>query len=306
MISTNFKVLCGSPEAQSFTIDFPVGFVTPTILIGPDGLEMSPAGEITCTLETPTIIVLLISYFIGEGPSAVQFIEPFYIQIENCATEPVKTSYTVCIGTGDESVLFKTSPSYNDYQIVTPVGGITVNTNGVIEIVTDGLPEAGVTIQIEYNGNSESSSVFIQAVECPLPDLLSVADCPYEPIGIVWINQTGGRQSYWFNSPKTFSIDQNDSEQFINSSNELRYFNRGRVEDMIFVNEDYIPESHLPALTSLKNSIQVWACTDMEDAATYKSIILDEGSFEIRKTNSRFFAMDFTFKYSKQIKIQRQ
>jgi hypothetical protein len=306
MISTNFAKVCDN-VSPLVTIEFPTGSYEISILSGISGSTIDKNGALVIDGLLPIgVYVFILTYFIGEGDDQIQITEPFYLLSENCVTEPVKSDYLVCIGSGETNVLFKTIPEFSDYEIVNPVGGINVNSDGTINVQTDGIPEEGVSFEITYNGATEVSPVFIRAVECEFPDLLSVSDCPHEPIGIVWINQTGGRQSYWFNSPKTYSIEQNNSEQFINSSNELRYFNRGRVEDMLFVNEEYIPESHLPALTSLKNSIQVWACTNMEDASTYKSIVLDEGSFEIRKTNSRFFSMDFTFRYSKQIKIQRQ
>jgi hypothetical protein len=198
--------------------------------------------------------------------------------------------------------------TYNDFELfsTTLTGEVTVSENGLICVKTaiEEVGEQEVVFSVQEGGIQFTLNVNV--VNCPTPSKSNINECQKDVIGIVWVNQEGGRQSYWFGQVKDFKINQQGGKTYENSSKELRYFDKGRVSNGVNIFQEYIPLEHVTSIASLKNSIQAWACTNIDEFSTYKAIIIDEDSWVLRRTNDRFYSAAFQFEYAKEITIQRQ
>jgi len=275
--------------------------------IGPSWISVNgTTGEVS--VDSNSVVVgiysLIISYSYGEGQTGTITEE---IAIEDCVVVPLQTSISVCENEGIVyPIILSDGLPHTGFAIVsvTPANDfISISGSGELTIVSD-LPVGTHTLNISYNEGT-NFSIEIEVVSCTT-STTSMSDCALDPLGIVWVNQEGGRQSYWFNQPKAYKIEQQAGETWKNTDQEQRWFNKGIVSEVTSVDQQFIPEGHLSSINSLKNCIQAWICTDIADENTYQSILIDEDSWTWKKTLSRFYTLSFTFRLSKSKVIQKQ
>jgi hypothetical protein len=227
------------------------------------------------------------------------------IELEDCAKTLLESEASYCTLSGLYTLQLYlsdgTTTGFNSDDIPDEV---TLSSSGLLTVNALGMTAGVYNFTIEVDSVEYPFSLTILA--CAAPPTNELIDCDKDPIGIVWVNQEGGRQSYWFNQPKEFEINQADGKTYINSDREKRYFSRGRVEYGVNIRQEFIPLLHLDSINSLKNSIQAWTCTNITDLSTYKSIIIDEDTWVFRRTADRFYTIEFSFKFSKAKVIQRQ
>jgi hypothetical protein len=291
----------------TFDPDYIAGGNTFVKAIGPSWVTIdSGTGEVSIDTNSVTVGVysLLITYSYGEGQTG-KFTEE--IAVEDCAVVPMQPTISVCEGQNtDYPIILSDGLPHSGFEIVSvsPTNEfITISGSGVLGIESD-VNVGTYVIEISYSGG-ENFEITLNVVACSTPTT-AIADCPLDPIGIVWVNQEGGRQSYWFNQPKSYSIEQQGGETWKNTDLEQRWFNKGIVSEVTSVEQQFIPEGHLSSINSLKNSIQAWICTDISNASTYKSILIEEDSWVWKKTLSRFYTLAFTFRLSNAKLIQKQ
>lgn len=247
------------------------------------------------------IYAVVVAYFL----SGQQFYETIEFTIVDCTPKPITDAYTLCVKDSGYSlpVLLNDGSTFNDWQILPEVGGIDITPTGDIIFDGDAIGD-GVEITVIYGGNE--AKINITMVVCQIPNELPVLECEADGIGICWVNQEGGRQSFYFNQPKEFAISQEDGQTYVNQSNEKRYYTKGLVEDVVRITQQFIPIEFVTSINSLKNSIQAWTFTDIDDNTTYKSIVIDEDSWTFKKSKQRFYELSFNFKYSVAKIIQKQ
>lgn len=252
------------------------------------------------------------SYEIGEET----FYGYYVVNIVECLPAPVLTNWNICRGWSNIEtedceftiqITFPNGETYNDFaEDDTLPAGVTISETGLLTIPCAKLDAmANAPVDFTYDTDKTVTLTF-NVIDCDAPTASIFTECEKESIGIVWINQEGGRQSYWFNQIKEYKINQSDGRDYINSVREKRWYNKGRVVDAVYINQEYIPFEHLAFLNSLKNSIQAWYCTDIENEDTYQSIILNQDSWTVRRTNDRFYSVQFQFEFSKAKIIQQQ
>jgi hypothetical protein len=245
--------------------------------------------------------VILVKYTQGGNDITISIT----IELEDCAKTLLENSFAYCTGSGTYTQqIYLSDGTITGYTIDDPTEGVSITTGGLMTINTTAMGVGVNNMNIVVGGISYPFTVTI--LTCAPPSTSPIIDCVKDPIGIVWVNQEGGRQSYWFNQPKEFEINQADGKTYINTNKEKRYFSRGRVEYGVNIEQNFIPLLHLDSMNSLKNSIQAWVCTNITDLSTYKSIIIDEDTWVFRRTADRFFTIEFSFKFSKAKVIQRQ
>jgi len=302
--------ICKSNEAnppEIFVIDglvYPGGATGFTIIADSIGATIDGAGQITvASNDLPVgIYTITVQYIVGE------ITETFAVRFAmiDCEKKLLESSFTFCGLGGTEQtqqLQFNTGETYTDWALIVPVIGVTVSPTGLLTVTTDEA-ESGA-VELEYN-EGVKITINITIATCGNPTHLNFTECPKEPLGIVWVNKEGGRQSYVFNQPKEYTTDQEDGETWDNSARERRYFTRGRISDAIDIVQENIPVEHLTTLRSLKNSIQAWVCGDISDTTSYQAILIVPGSFYNRKTTDRFYTFAFKFNYAIPELIQNQ
>lgn len=296
--------VCKADATDIFTPTYPDGASSFSLLTGNTFILVdNTSGDVTLDLNEAIAgeYIVLVQYSI-EGNNFTLQIE---LTIEDCENYLLEDSFSYCTGSGTYSnQLYLANPISGTWSIVDPVEGVTITSGGLLQVDTAAIGVASYTETVTIGGNS--FNITIQILACASPSVSPLTDCKLDPIGIVWVNQEGGRQSYWFNQPKDYEIQQSGGTTWINADKELRYLQRGRVENAVRVSQQFVPIEHIDSLNSLKNSIQAWTCTNILTASTYRSIIIDEDSWVFKRTLDRFYTIEFTFKYSIEKKIQKQ
>jgi hypothetical protein len=296
--------ICKSDSTDIFTPTYPDGASAFSLLTGNPFISVdSSSGDVSLDLNEAVAgdYIVLVQYSI-EGDNFTFTIE---LTIEDCENYLLENSFSYCTGSGTFSnQLYLANPISGTWALVDPVEGVTITSGGLLQVNTTTASVGSYTETVTIDGNS--FDITIEILACASPSTSPLTDCKLDPIGIVWVNQEGGRQSYWFNQPKDYEIQQSGGTTWINSDKELRYLQRGRVENAVRVSQQFVPIEHIDSLNSLKNSIQAWTCTNILTASTYRSIIIDEDSWVVKRTLDRFYTIEFTFKYSIEKKIQKQ
>lgn len=296
--------VCISNLTDVFIPTYPDGAGSFSLLSGNTFIIVdSGTGEVSIDLSEAIVgeYVVLVEYIIESD----KFILEIELTINDCENYLLEDSFSYCTGSGTfTSQLYLNEPIAGTWALVDPVEGVSITTGGVLSVNT-ALPSVGSYTETVTIGG-ETFGITIQILACASPSVSPLTDCPLDPIGIVWVNQDGGRQSYWFNQPKEYDIEQNGGTTWINSNREKRYLQRGRVENGVRVSQQFVPAEHVDSLSSLKNAIQAWTCTSITNASTYRSIIIDEDSWVVKRTLDRFYLVEFTFKYSIEKVIQKQ
>ncbi len=303
------KTFCYTASAgvDYWTPEYPSGASTFSLVNTFSWLTINAGtGELEIDLELLAVgvYVVLVRYNLTEGGTAQS---EFKFAVIDCAEQFQQNSFTVCQNTESYSfqLLQPNGEVYNDYALVAPLTGVSINSTGLLTIDSDNIAAGATSATVSFNGG-DTFEVFFYSIACAGISTAAFTECERDSTCIVWVNQEGGRQSYYFNQVKEFKVTQTGSKQWVNSSKEKRSFTKGTVEDAVVVNQEFLPEAHLLAMTSLKNSIQAWVASNISDEATYKSIYLEEDSWTVRKSNSRFFSVSFMFKYSIARLIQKQ
>lgn len=293
---------------EGYTYDttptYPDGATGFSLLNGPDGVTInSSTGRVEID---STIIVgdyyMLIRYTIGEGGPVQSKI--VYLVVKDCSPELFKNSYVICksgsqtiklagsgvLGTPDFSAnsITYTSLGSNQYSIDT--NSLTLNTTYNLSVTVDGV----------------SKSFTLKAIDCASVSLLSLSDCENEPLQVIWKNRAGGWNNYWFMQDKGYAVDQANAKSYININDELKWTSRGDIYDVVEINNQLVPKSHVDFIRSLRDSIQAYIVSDLNDVRTYIPIILEEESFSLYKTGDEFYSFSFNFKYAKKRKVQNQ
>lgn len=281
--------------------EYPEGASTFSVISPFTWVSVAVDGEVTLDISALVVgeYMVVISYG-GEVPGTIEI----FVTIEDCEPILLESTFSFCRNSGDYSQQLYPIGVSGTFALVAPITGVILSSTGLLTIDTDVIGTSVFDIDITIDG--EPFTIVMNILACATPSTDPLTECNLDPIGIVWINQEGGRQSYWFNQPKEYEIGQSGGQTWINSDKEKRYLNRGRVEYGVLVNQDFIPELHVTSINSLKNSIQAWVCTDINDRATYRSIILNEDTWIFKRTNDRFFRLSFELKYSIAKTIQRQ
>ena len=261
-----------------------------------DGVVTVPIGSLPIGVYTVTV-----KYLVGE----IEYYTTVSFTIEDCEDTLLETDFSFCEDSGsfNQQIQFESGILYDDWSIDTPPAGITISATGLLSINT--ATASTTVVNLIYDTDKEVS-ITINIIECPEPTQSEYIECENDVLGIVWINQEGGRQSYYFNQIKDFGIKQKDGDTFINSTKETRYYTRGKVDNTVSIQQEYIPIEHITSISSLKNSIQSWFTNDITDAAVYKAIIINESTWNVRRTNDRFYSISFDFSYAISKTIQRQ
>lgn len=283
---------------KTITPTYPSGSETFDLISGFDWASIQVDGDVIVDITGLSVGTYKIQVDYGSG--LIEII----INIEDCEPEILESTFSYCINSGEFTQQLYADNVTGNWSLTSPQSGFDLSTSGLLNINTSSTGVGTFTLDIEVGG--DPLEIQVQVLACTTPSSLLTTDCKLDSIGIVWVNQEGGRQSYWFNQPKEFDVTQSGGQIWINSSQEKRYLGRGRIEYGVLITQEFIPIEHITSITSLKNSIQAWACSDMEDAGTYESIIIDEDSFVIRRTTDRFYRISFEFKYSIAKTIQRQ
>lgn len=283
---------------KTITPDYPSGSETFELISAFDWALIREDGDVE--IDTTGLAVGTYKIQVDYGSGLIEII----INIEDCEPDILESTFAYCINSGEFSQQLYVENASGTWSLTTPETGVELSSSGMLTIDTTMI---GVGLyDLEVNVGSDSFPLQIQIVGCTTPSTQETTECKLDSIGIVWVNQEGGRQSYWFNQPKEFEVEQSGGQTWINSDKEKRYLGRGRVDYGVQITQEFLPIEHLESINSLKNSIQAWVCTDVEDNSTYQSIIINEDSWLIRKTTDRFFRANFDFKYSKAKVIQRQ
>ena len=283
---------------KTITPTYPSGSETFDLISGFDWASIQVDGDVIVDITGLAVGTYKIQVDYGSG--LIEII----INIEDCSPEILESTFSYCINSGEFSQQLYADNVTGNWDLTSPQTGFELSTSGLLTIDTSSTGVGTFDLDIEIG--LDAFQIQVQILACTTPSSLLTTDCKLDSIGIVWVNQEGGRQSYWFNQPKEFDVTQSGGQTWINSSQEKRYLGRGRIEYGVLITQEFIPIEHITSITSLKNSIQAWACSDMEDASTYESIIIDEDSFVIRRTTDRFYRISFEFKYSIAKTIQRQ
>jgi hypothetical protein len=297
-------IICDK-DTTPIVIDLPDGATDISIINAIPGLTINgETGNITINWDVFRIGIynILIGYTLG----GVDFVFPFQLIVVDCTPKPIVTTYNLCVGeTYNFQILFSNGNTYTNVAIPSEVTGVSVTSTGMLTIISDGIGEEPVIVGLRY-GTDLTQDITINPLICLPPTEITVTECERDSIGISWVNQEGGRQSFYFNQPKEFGIAQSGGEEYKNTSREKRYYTRGEVEDAVNITQQFIPIEFVTSINSLKNSIQAWASTDINDNTTHKSIIIDEDTWIFKRTNDRYYTLSFRFRYSKSKVIQKQ
>jgi hypothetical protein len=286
-----------------FTPSYP-GSATDFVLVNnPDGVSIETDGRIALS---DTVVFgdyyLIINYTIGEGGPAGQMI--VYLSVKECEERLYKTSYTIC-KSGSQTIKLAGSgtlgtPDFGEHSIE-----VTETSDNVFSIDTSSMTLNQV-YEIAITVDGVSKSFTLKAINCTTSSLLSVADCENEPLQVIWKNRAGGWNNYWLMQDKGYSVDQEEGKTYINLNDEKKWTSRGNIYDVVEINNQLVPKSHVDLVRSLKDSIQAYIGTDLNDPLTFVPIILDEESFSLYKTGEEFYSFSFNFKYAKKRKVQLQ
>jgi len=303
------KTFCYTESAvvENWTPEYPSGASGFSLLNNFAWLSInSGTGEVEIDLDNLAIgvYVILVRYSISEGGTAQS---EYKFAVIDCSQQFQQNTFTFCQDSGSYSfqLLQPNGEVYSDYSLAVAKTGVSVSALGVLTINSGSISKLTSSVFINFNSGS-SFEVFFNSIPCASISTASFTDCVKDSTCIVWVNQEGGRQSYYFNQVKEFRITQTGSKQWVNSSKEKRNYTKGIVEDAVIVNQEFLPEEHLTAMASLKNSIQAWVTNDISNKEKYRSIYLEEDSWTVKKSNSRFFSVSFIFKYSIARLIQKQ
>lgn len=301
------RKICNGAEGDSVNVifDFPAGATIFSIKNPITGISISSeTGVVTINFTTFTDLgsfILIIEFTVG----GVVTIITEEIIIVDCSNKPLVTDYNICIdGEYATQILFSNGATYSNVKLLEAVEGVTVSPTGLLSIATDGV-EIPIVIGIKY-GDGLGAEITITVVDCLEPDDIDLTECEKDSLCIVWINQEGGRQSYYFNQPKEFGISQSGGKSYKNKAKENRYFTRGNVGYGVAITQQFVPNEFVQSINSLKNAIQAWVCSNIANEATYKAIIIDEDSWVYNRTTDRYHTLSFNFDYAINKVIQKQ
>jgi len=291
-------------NAGVFTFGYPVGAGSFSLASPITGITINAeTGEITINWSTFVLGVykVVINYIVA----GVNLSTIYDLTAVDCTPKIVSTVYTLCNRTANYTyqVLLSDGSTYTNFTIDPAVTGVTISSAGLLTINPNTI-SAIQSVTIKYG--TYSQTITVNKATCETPTVMNIEECALDPIGISWINQQGGRQSFYFNQPKEFAISQKGGDTFVNSDTEKRYYTKGVIEDVVRITEQLIPIEFVTSINSLKNAIQAWVFTDIDDVSTYQSIIIDEDTWTFRQTKQRFYELSFTFKYSIAKVIQKQ
>lgn len=298
-------IICNG-DTTPIVIDLPAGQTDIELLNNIPGLSID--GETgVITIDWDIFVLGTFTILIGYTLGGEDFVFTLELTVVDCTPKPIVKKYDLCIGSSyNLQILFSDGNTYSDVALGNEEYiGVSVTSTGLLTIESDGIGEEPFTIIVNYN-EGLSEEITINPISCLVPEELTTTECERDGIGISWVNQEGGRQSFYFNQPKEFGIAQSGGEEYKNTSREKRYYTRGEVEDTVNITQQFIPIEFVTSINSLKNSIQAWAFTDINTSSTYKSIIIDEDTWIFKRTNDRYYTLSFRFRYSKAKVIQKQ
>lgn len=304
---TQFKTIC-SATSGSVTVDYPAGVGVFSLPDNPypSYLFANDDGSVIVSNTTPEGAYYIVARkTIG---AAVHDI-PVCIIVQGCLSMPYKLSYEFCINSGNQTRTIKLDKSNPTNFIKTSVEAwSSISSNGVLTINTS---HESISLNTVYNivFTADSIAYTIQVVmrNCASPTLKSRTDCADDnSFAIVWINQAGGRSSYWFNQNKVYELRISDGKTFINESQELRYASRGEVYDAIDVSQQLIPIQDSELIKTLLCSIQAWRTNNIGDISKWVPIIIDESSTKLVDLSSEFQSVSFSLRDAKAKQIQKQ
>lgn len=292
-------------DTPFYLLPFPEGTSDIQLLTLTPGIEYDPENNsIKFTWGDLTLGVY------GVVISGVSGDETIVLNIEfvvvDCEPKPILDTFTLCIKDSNYNIQLQINNGvlYDDFFSDDLPERVSLSPTGVITFAGDDFGEP-FSFTAKY-GSGLEALITINPIVCQPPTKISITECEADGIGICWVNQEGGRQSFYFNQPKEFAISQEDGQTYVNQSNEKRYYTKGLVEDVVRITQQFIPIEFVTSINSLKNAIQAWTFTDIDNKTTYKSIVIDEDSWNFKRTKQRFYELSFNFKYSVAKIIQRQ
>ena len=296
-----------SGATTNFTPTYPVGAGTFSIA-GPSALFTINAstGVVTVTgFTSPGVYIVLITYFIGE----VSYTMSITIVVQASANSLNKTAYEFCIDKGNQTRQLRWSNTqYNDYSKADSIPWWSVTTGGLLTINSD---HADIVVNTQYtlefsSSGGLSTELTVVFRECGNVAIQEINDCETDSSALVWISQSPARCSYFFNQAKVYIIEQDGGRTYMNADRETRWTRRGIVSDVIEVEQEQIPQSHVDFLETMLNSIQAWVCENVSDLSTYRAIIIDQGSYRKYRTGDSLYRISFRYSIAKPKVIQLQ
>ena len=120
---------------------------------------------------------------------------------------------------------------------------------------------------------------------------------------LVWLDPSGGWESYKFVGKQEPFQDKGSALTFINSDEEKRFHRNDEVHQGTIITTGQIPREHADFIADGMKSIQVFL---WETGNTFKPIIITPNTFKKVKTGKPFNQYEFEFRYAKEDKNQTQ
>lgn len=254
----------------------------------------------TLTLGWYSIIVL---YEIP-GETVTQYEAIVNVWVKDCAKDLDKTVFEFC--NGETAILTLSSAgTIGTPDFVSVSIGYTLIETNKYELDLSGIALNDlVAVSVTVDGENKEFSV--RKIDCNANNQISLTDCPNDPLQVVWKNRAGGWNNFWLMQDKGYAVDQSGGKSYINVNDEKRWTSRGDIYDVVEINNQLVPKTHVDLVRSLRDSIQAYIATDIEDPETFVPIIIDEQGFSLYATGDEFYSFSFRFKYAKKRKVQQQ
>lgn len=256
--------------------------------------------------STPGVYKFIMKQTIGEGEEAEDVYFEFTIIVEDCSKDLKKKTFVFCSTDEAQDIqLASITGTANTFSTESAIG---ITGGGLISIDPAELDLGAHVMDITYfvGATEYNTNITITIVDCEQENLSTYDECEKEPIHLIWLNQEGGWKNYYFNQIKTYGVRQKEARAFINADREERYSSRGRVNQIVQIDQRFIPQDHMELISTLRDAIQAFITTDIEDPDAAVAIILDENDYTERKTGDSHYRVSFSFKYAKNKLIQNQ
>ena len=127
--------------------------------------------------------------------------------------------------------------------------------------------------------------------------------CSDTDTNIVWVNRQGGRQNYIFNQRFDNLVEVGKASTFINNGI-IKYSDRGRVYNSKVVYVTGLTKTEIDYLDTLRYSIQAWEFNP--STLEFTPILLESSNFNKYNSKENMYEFSLTYKYARQLDIQKQ
>ena len=127
--------------------------------------------------------------------------------------------------------------------------------------------------------------------------------CCDNQLNIVWFNRHSGYRNFIFTQRKDYQVRTGDTRTFI-TDGLLKYSERGRQYNAVIAYATGLSENQIESISTLRYAIQAWVYNPSD--RTFDEIILDSGDFDKYSTRKGLKQLQISFRYAKELKVQRQ